>query len=661
MLEKMKKVILLEFVDEAKEILRRYGREFLLSEEALVICLHPNVRAFLKGAGIDSRDTLRYLDNDSQHRIMLETERLKDIMMQKVSLSDNLGIRKGYEETCAHNLRMYLNHFLWIIEIINAIVRKHQVSDIYCCLYGYEDPIYMQKAAIQDQERFLGFLARDISRANGIKFHACRLKAKRPGIINLICTAAAHKAGELLTFIEYRLLCARAAGKKTVIVPAFSYNMSVLLREIKSRRHNVNYVMLWENEFTLRKKLSSIYLLLMNNLKKIKRNNECDAIISLDLIKWHFKNDPAQQEKMRLEFDRLKAAINTGLKDLFFYGGVDFHSYLREKIDRGLKQDMLSLQRLTTALYCILKRLQPKLLMSMYSRGIYYMMGELSIILDFPSLNISHGTHVPPNNIFEEIENYNLGTSVILNTYKHVAVQTPWTDKFLNYFQDKRPRILSGPLLYSRKNTLLRDEKRKEITGSSDTSRIVIHATTQKIRTGMRFHITETLDEYILSLSDIVNAVNKLEDVYLVIRPHPICELTCDDFYRLLPAGSRVRIMEKGSFADSLSIADLLVSYSSTCIEEALQNRIPVVLFDKWKRYNHFNIKETKDTEGLARNPVFYFTEPGVLGEGIRRIMEEFQKQPLADADLVDYRYPETFRDNFSSFVDVSLKEGANN
>jgi hypothetical protein len=238
-----------------------------------------------------------------------------------------------------------------------------------------------------------------------------------------------------------------------------------------------------------------------------------------------------------------------------------------------------------------------------------------------------------------------------------VAVQTPWTEKFLDYYEDSRPRVLTGPLLYSVASETTRRDFRREMVGDNRQMRIVVHATTQKSRTGFRFHITETLDEYISTLGDMVKAVNELEDVFLVIRPHPVCELSEQDFWTLLPRSEKVRIVRKGPFASVLSIADLVVSYSSTCIEEALQNRIPVLLYDPWDRYNHFNVDAITDGANVGRRPVFYLTRPELLRESLRKIIGHFSQTPLQDEELTLYRYGNGQRNNFYSFVSERLQE----
>lgn len=649
------KIVLLEFIDEAKILLRKYGKDFL-NKNTVVIALHPKVRVFLEQKGIRSKDTIDYLDNDSQHRIILESERLTTMISERINLFDAFNINKGYKETFIHHLRLYLNYFFWIIEIISNIRDKHKINGIYCCLPKDQEAMYSDKPYLQDQERFLGYLAKDFCKVNNISFCGTAKRVSKSNPLLKLVTAFVRKIAEATAILNYKILIAKKDLRKTIVVPALSYRMDKLLAELKQKNPNTRYFMVWEGKGTFKQEVYKICLVLSNHIKRIKGKNIVEGVISLDSIRNIFKKDAKQQNNIRKEFERLNTMLLLELKDSLVYNKVSFLPYLIGKASKGLKQEMLSLQHTTMVLEKVFQAIKPNLLMSMYSGGITYMMGELSQYMGFSSLDITHGTHVPPNNQFEKIENYRLATSVILNTYKNVAVQTPWADKFLDYYKDTRPRLFSGPLIYSVINNGICREKEKEIYGIPNNMKVVIHAATQKPRKGLRFHITETMDEYISTLSDIVRAVDKLDGVFFIIRPHPVCDISQEEFKALLPSSDKFAILSKGSFTKVLSIADILISYSSTCIEEALQSKIPVILFDKWKRYNHFNIKETKGKQAIDNNPVYYLSDSRILSDIIAKVLDEPKENLFRPDILADYKYPEKYKSNFFNFVEEVLK-----
>jgi hypothetical protein len=650
------RVILLEFIDEARAVLKKFGPDFLRQKDVRVVCLHPKVGLFLKQQGLPFEDTIPFFNNDAQHRICLFSEKLALNLIRDLSIVDSFGIKQGYEERAIHHTRLYITHFLWIIEILKGVAEKYRPTEIICGQAKKRESLYTNQAFIQDCERFLGELAENFCQVKNILFTAIPVAVSKPAGWQRLVIILVHSVAQLISRCEYRGLMARLKGVRDIVaVPATSYRMDILLKEIKQQHPSAAAVMIWEGGGPLRKELSRLYAMLKAMLKRQQGPQLLAGLIDIDLIKDRVRKDDALQKTIHQKFDRLLQSIAAEENQACRYEGVSFAQYLKDKIGHGLRNEMLALQHSTLTLAGIFREIRPRLLMSMYSSGIYFMMGELSHGQGFPSLNISHGTHVPPNNEIERIENYRLATNVIINPYKHVAVQTPWADKFLDYYKDRRPRILSGPLLYSKTNPAARNKFRQKLLGEKTHLKIVIHATTQKIRMGFRLHITETADEYLSTLTDIIQAVNRLEDVFFVLRPHPICDLSEKEMLALLPACPRMAIVREGPFSDILSAADLLISYSSTCIEEAIQNNIPVILFDKWSRYNHFNLPETKAAGSLTRSPAYYISRPDVLNGAMAGILKTFADNPLTDQELSAYKYPAEYKNHFFNFINQTF------
>lgn len=647
------KIVLLEFVDEAEALLKRYGKEFFLSNDTLIISLHPRIICFLKKMDIKSENTLSYLNNEAQHRISLFSEKLTRDILKDFSIVDEIGLSQGYQEKCAHHIRLYITHFLWIIEILKGIVQKHDVKAFFCCLPENIEAMYTQQGFITDRERFSGLLTQEFSSNRGIDFQVTQIKSQPESLYEKCLEKCLRFMAECVAKIDFSFFMNKSfSQEEIVVVPGLSYNMSKLLGEIKKKHPKTKGLMIWEGRATAKHHLYKIYLTLSNIWEKMRKQNLIEMVIHLDLIQNQFQKNPKTRQRVSAQFEALEKKLIDGFETRCVYEGVSWFEYLNKKIQLGLKEEICRLQHMAFVLSEIFKRIKPKLLMSMYSDGLYCVMGELAHKLSFETVNISHGTHVPPNNKIEEIENYWLALNVILNNYKHVAVQTPWTDRFLDYYQDKRSRLLTGPLLYSKVSFSQKEKIRGEILGEKINLRIVVHATTQKVRTGFRLHITETLDEYIATLSDIIQTVNLNEDLFFVLRPHPICDLTDEEFLVLLPFCARMKIVREMSFANVLTATDLLISYSSTCIEEALQSNIPVVLYDKWKRYNHFNVEESKDLKMLKRQPVYYVTQFDALSRILPKIVNSFEKRPLDDSELSDFKYPKEYQRNFINFVD---------
>ena len=105
----------------------------------------------------------------------------------------------------------------------------------------------------------------------------------------------------------------------------------------------------------------------------------------------------------------------------------------------------------------------------------------------------------------------------------------------------------------------------------------------------LRPWIYETIDEYINNINDIINVIEEIPEIYLVIRFRPQSGLSLDDLSLLLKNSECYGIYTDGSFEDYLMSADLLISYSSTTIEEALQSHVPVLQYDPSGKYEHIS------------------------------------------------------------------------
>ena len=108
---------------------------------------------------------------------------------------------------------------------------------------------------------------------------------------------------------------------------------------------------------------------------------------------------------------------------------------------------------------------------------------------------------------------------------------------------------------------------------------------------------------------------------------------------------------------DVLGFTDLLVSFSSTVIEEALQNRVPVLLYGGDGRYQH--IKATTIYTGDAPGPsaVYHVKEYKDLPYALRYILDTCPRRRLKDELFAPYVYKPEQVTSISEFL-TSLREG---
>jgi len=121
--------------------------------------------------------------------------------------------------------------------------------------------------------------------------------------------------------------------------------------------------------------------------------------------------------------------------------------------------------------------------------------------------------------------------------------------------------------------------------------------------------------------------------------------LSDEEFKLLLPPSEKYTINRQGPFAAVLAATDILVSYSSTALDEALLNERPVILFDKWARYNHFKLPVYRG--GLIDQPVVYVDQADQLANAIRG----FKK----DLNFLNYKYNDNYEANLYKYVKSAL------
>ena len=157
----------------------------------------------------------------------------------------------------------------------------------------------------------------------------------------------------------------------------------------------------------------------------------------------------------------------------------------------------------------------------------------------------------------------------------------------------------------------------------------ILHAGTYKLLGG-RVWIYETSNEFLYGIKKLVDVVNGLENVRLIIRiREEPKECDIDAIKKLLPSSSKWELSLNNSFEEDLTRCDMLVSYSSTTIEEALNYRKPVGIYGGSLRYRH--IKKTHKNN--LRYPIYHLTHKNLKHE-ILNIKDLHHNKPLSNNEL---------------------------
>ena len=156
--------------------------------------------------------------------------------------------------------------------------------------------------------------------------------------------------------------------------------------------------------------------------------------------------------------------------------------------------------------------------------------------------------------------------------------------------------------------------------GDNSEDKVIVHAGTAKGSAGFRFHIFETPDEYLQSIIDVSEAVNNIPNTRLVVAFRPIPEISADTLAYNLAGHKKTLVSIDNPLIDILGFTDLLISFSSTVIEEALQNYTSVILYGGQGRYKHIDCPElSNDMDQELEFPIYHvldkqYLEPAIEG-----------------------------------------------
>lgn len=656
------RVVLLEFEDEADSFLGYCRNHGISPNNFHIIALQPRVQVFLKNRDVPYENTLLYFSNESHARALLKSEEWVRFLAERLNLEVGTEIKETYNDAFLFFVRFYIHHFLMYAEIISEICKKHEVESIYACLYRNDfrphDP-----PRIQDSERFVGIVAKKFSQTHNISF--CEIPIQLQPITvkkDRSLSSSFRESAEKILSKLFKLLWAKYLNRREVILlTTTGYNVGNLAQGLKKEFPDAKWV-----EISLKKPSRCMVEFFADKLSKMFKIYQVgyllDARLPIESSRSVDSPDFEAYRRLEKEINNVVKQLENDWFDRFTYHNVNFVEVMVGKIKKDLKPFLLKLHSEFMATKEILGHLNVRLLVSPFARDRTLIIGETCRRRGIPTLIIAHGTLIEPKNELEKIEYFHIGTSLSLSKgYSYVALQTPSLEQhFQSYRPDNTP-IRTGNLIFSKIDPRRKEEIKKKILGASNVNKkVLLYPENVRERPYLRFHTFETFDEFLSSATDLVNAVNEVNNVHFVIRLHPGRKLTAAEFKSLLPESNNLTIdTSETPFFEILTIADLMVNFSSTVIEDALQNYISVLLYDKRKRYMHFESQELGPNITPKLNAVYYINEPSYLKRGLQWILDNHLNAPSVPKSIFEkYVYKENYYNNLVRFISDKLRDG---
>ena len=216
----------------------------------------------------------------------------------------------------------------------------------------------------------------------------------------------------------------------------------------------------------------------------------------------------------------------------------------------------------------ILKKDSFDLIVSNSSIGIDGSFLEIGKSFKKKTLNIPHGTLTGFFNKGGKIFNKKIGNA-LFSKYAVNALQSKIATQFKKKFKIKKKYCLeTGNLIFNSQN--------------KNNGKNILYAETNKDYFNYRSYGFQTFYEFLNNLNTLDQLAKKIK-LKIFVKPHP------NEFDAIGYLKKRYKNLyfTKDKNKDLFKKIHITISYSSSMIEDSLYSKIPVILFDRHKRYKH--------------------------------------------------------------------------
>jgi len=604
-------LIILETVQEAQKwVMDSNGENTDLRRD--ILALHPNIRTFLKKHQIDSLSTTEFMDGPAFRKMMdqcwaLESYIRKDLQKQEVPEPDEYFINAFW-----HFLRLIWRHLFWNIILLEQCLERGTNDRLLAFQYNR---VITHSPWIEDDQLYMGEIARRLCRDHGVEFIPLAPPPLEPRPLPEKAAGSVYKRWcNRLAFVAVRLTATLLAGKKTLLVPSFKYNMNRVCQDLTKKDHDLKIGIFYLGKEGAKEVLQALAILAaVLSGKKIPKPSlgyPIDFAFPI-MTAARFQGRSFRPRLVDEYIEATIKAIEKGKNRETVFVGVELADLLMQKIHDDLTPYLLEISYQAFGLDQSLELFKPKWVVSQMTGEIYGALGRSAKELGIPSVLISHGSHVHQADQYAAREHDILARNILVGDYEYCAVQSPLAREMALFIGKEPEKIVNiPPTLWG---TTVNHPPRK---GEGLT---IVHAGTLKLRHNRRYFY-ETSDEFLLGLTELIEAVAPFPQLRLILKIRPdIYELSLETMQELLPQAGNVVIEADQPFLEVLKEADLVVSFSSTTIEEALNNEVPVLLYGGSGRYAHIPVEPFSVENGNICQAVTFVTGP----EELKQYMEQ--------------------------------------
>tara|TARA_R110002072_G_scaffold1989_3_gene16445 strand:- start:7521 stop:9503 length:1983 start_codon:yes stop_codon:yes gene_type:complete len=658
MTEQYKKLTILETFEELKKF-NSYYKDIKNKDEMLIVSPSPDIRNQLKENDISSVSSLSF-DSNKDH---FEGAKYIDLLTSTVneryksySYKDSFGVTDSYRISIQYRLQYFAAHLTQLIQLYLNILRENKgINEVY--FFGTLDRTECSDL-LSSEESFHYDILKKVSELTGIKIlqfnKKILLKNKKTNKVSSVKLGMMKFCSLILSkLVSFQL---SLIPKNVLLITDTSNRIGVLADEVVANRKDIKLGFLYglgaisdRGRLTFKKLIFeiciSLYLLILTFLK-IKIKVRGIAFHTVLNFKSHFLSERVNFELSDTDFNLSNRVDYTG--DEFFFRKIYIGDLIKYKMDYGIIPFVKKMISSTALLDKLLAPEKIHGLLSPLSLDAASTVGELCRIKNIRGLLASHGSHPVPHDerLIQEYKRH--GEALIDTKYPFVAIQSKVASEYIDFFNISSVPVISGPLCWGVKHNL--NENVLEEIGVPEGTKVIVHAGSQKSRSSYYFGRYETSDEYLNGILDLVEAVKGKRNISLIIKFRAGETLSLETLKREVPDLKNVFICVDQHFLDIIAKADLLVSYSSTTIEEALGSLCPVLHYGADGRLVFLRSQLVTRDSMLSRGATYFVDKKENLSFGIDLILGLFEREKLKNEEIEEFIIKKENRISLTSF-----------
>lgn len=614
-------LVVAERIDDIQHLSGQYGERMLRDPGTCILALEPALQAYLKGLKIPYTTTCTFFDKSSHQELAARSVVLLEILRDGLGLRDEFGASSGYTRALVFHLRFFLHHVMFLEHVLHRACVALKPDRVLVADVEQRPVAGRRSPDVARDDSYVARVAREVCRELGLRCDSPLLPAQPITFLARLKTAAIAVGARILFSLADALIGRRARGCTLVLAPSKAHNVGRLLEELRP-------------------------LLGPRYLPVFLQSSDPRAILTQvfgGTREWSYPgvrvpSGGAGTRAFAASLDRQLARLKTRVQQAapqFSHRGVDVGPMIEERARTVVGPYLLELYAQTSWLVRFLDAHRPSLVVSQSSVGLTANLGTVAAARGIATILIPHGSMVPSSDPHALAEWREHGLGMTDGDYGHLAVQTPWTESYLQQSPSSCIPVRTGPLLFA--GSTHRHSRGEAGRRSADM--VLIHVGTPKARDSMRFWTYETVDEYIANINALIRAVEQVGGCRLLVRFRPLDYLSEADFTALLAPSTCYEICSTGSLSDHLSRADVLVSYSSTAIEEALQLCMPVLQFDPQGKYCHVKARVLDPAVTPEVGSCYFVGREDHLAWGLQWLMANHLSAPQPESLWNEHKF----------------------